>query len=98
MSVESLSAPSLNTRSTLGDMIDEPLGDEDLDADVGVGRLEWADQWHNQRVGDAGVNTGMKVHQRIAVKIHQPEEDGCGVWPLEGGARGSVEAGSQAVK
>jgi hypothetical protein len=36
------------------------------------------------------VNTGVKVHQRIAVKIHQPEEDGSGVWPLEGGARGGL--------
>ena len=32
----------------------------------------------------------MKVHQRIAVKIHQSEEDGYGVWPLEGGARGGL--------
>jgi catalase (peroxidase I) len=38
-------------------------------------------------MGEA-VNTGVKVHQRIAVKIHQPEEEGNGVWPLEGGARG----------
>jgi hypothetical protein len=37
-----------------------------------------------------GVNTGVKVHQRIAVKIHQPEEEGSGVWPLEGGARGGL--------
>jgi hypothetical protein len=32
----------------------------------------------------------VKVHQRIAVKIHQPEEDVSGVWPLEGGALGGL--------
>ncbi len=37
-----------------------------------------------------GVNTGVKVHQRIAVKIHQPEEEGSGVWSLAGGARGGL--------
>ena len=36
------------------------------------------------------VNTGVKVHQRIAVKIHQPEEEGSGVWSLAGGARGGL--------
>jgi hypothetical protein len=36
----------------------------------------------------------VKVHQRIAVKIHQPEEDGYGVWTLEGGARGRLSAKS----
>ena len=36
----------------------------------------------------ATVNTGVKVHQRIAVKIHQPEGEGSGVWSLAGGARG----------
>jgi hypothetical protein len=32
-----------------------------------------------------GVNTGVKVHQRIAVKIHQPEEEAVesGLWQGE---------------
>jgi hypothetical protein len=34
------------------------------------------------------VNTGVKVHRRIAVKIHQPEEDGCGVWFWKGEREG----------
>ena len=37
-----------------------------------------------------GVNTGVKVHQRIAVKIHQPEGEGSGVWSLAGGVRGGL--------
>jgi hypothetical protein len=34
------------------------------------------------------VNTGVKVHRRIAVKIHQAEEEGSVVWSLAGGERG----------
>jgi hypothetical protein len=51
----------------------------------------WANnQTAEQKQEIADVNTGVKVHQRIAVKIHQSEEDGYGVWPLEGGARGGL--------
>ena len=31
-----------------GDLIDNPVGDEDLYTDVGVGCLECADQWRKQ--------------------------------------------------
>src|SRR6266853_3503431 len=40
--------------NTLGDLIDNPVGDEDLYADVRVGSLECANHRRNQRVGDAG--------------------------------------------
>lgn len=32
----------------LGDLIDNPFGDEDLDADIGIGCLECAYQWRKQ--------------------------------------------------
>jgi len=44
----------------------------------------------NLGTSSRAVNTGVKVHQRIALKIHHPEEDVSGVWPLAGGARGGI--------
>jgi len=38
----------------LGDLIDDPVGDEYLDADIGIGCLEGADQGREQRVGVLG--------------------------------------------
>src|SRR5712671_4222393 len=38
---------------TLGDLINNPVGDEDLHPDLRVGRLKCADQRREQRVGDA---------------------------------------------
>src|SRR5579862_157813 len=40
--------------NALGDLIDNPIGDENLYADVRVGRLECAEQRREQRVRDAG--------------------------------------------
>jgi len=39
--------------NALGNLIDDPIGDEHLDANVRVGRLECADQGRQQRIGDA---------------------------------------------
>src|SRR6266849_7515944 len=38
---------------TLGDLIDNPVGDENLYPDLRVGRLKCADQRREQRIGDA---------------------------------------------
>jgi hypothetical protein len=37
-----------------GELVHDAVGDEYVDADVGVGRLEGADERGEQRVGDAG--------------------------------------------
>src|SRR5258708_35066697 len=39
---------------SLGNMIDKPFGNQDLDADVGVGSLECTNQGRKQCAGDAG--------------------------------------------
>jgi hypothetical protein len=37
---------------------------------------------------DKAVNTGVKVHQRTAVKFHQWKEDGGGIWLWKGEREG----------